>query len=101
MKNADIDLKAIQASAAQALHALRKYANVLIFLVFTGVYGFMIVHINSLSNPTIDESEVLAEAKSLPAPKIDEESAKKLQSLKDNSVNVQTLFEQGRTDPFQ
>lgn len=101
MKSPEINLKAVQPAIATILHALRRYATVLIFLLFTGVYGYLIFQINTLSNPTVEEAEVLSEAKALPVPRIDEESAKKLQSLKDNSVNVQTLFEQGRTDPFQ
>jgi len=101
MKSPEINLKAIQPAATKTLHSLRKYASVLTFLLFTGIYGYMVFQINSFSNPVVDEAEVLSEAKALPVPRIDEESAKKLQSLEDNSVNVQTLFEQGRTNPFQ
>lgn len=101
MKSPELDLKAVKTGASQFLHTLRKYASVIIFLLLTGVYAYLIVQINTLSNPTVDESLVLSQSKTIPLPRLDEDAAKKLQSLEDNSVNVQTLFNQSRTDPFQ
>lgn len=101
MKSPELNLKALKPAASRFLHTLHKYASVVIFLLFTGVYGYLTVRINMLSNPNVDESLVLSESKTVPLPRIDEDSAKKLQSLEDNSVNVQTLFSQSRIDPFQ
>lgn len=101
MKNADLNLASIKPIISGFLRLLRRYASVLIFLLFMGVYGYMLLQINSLSNPHVGADEVAAEVKALPTPRIDQEAAAKLQALKDNSVNVQTLFEQGRTNPFQ
>lgn len=101
MKNIELNPKALKSTVGGLFHNLHKYATVLIFLLFMSIYGYMVLKINTLSNPVIDEDSIAAEAKALPVPRMDEEAAKKLQSLKDNSVNVQTLFEQGRTSPFQ
>lgn len=100
MKDIKFNPKALQSSTGKFLHNLRRNSSVLVFLLFTAVYGFMIIKINTYSNPVIDESAVLEEVKALPVPKLDEEAAQKLQSLNDNSVNVQSLFDQGRTNPF-
>jgi hypothetical protein len=102
MKNADINLnlKGLKPALKVALGNLRKYSSVLIFLLFMGIYGYMVLRINTLSNPVVQDSEVQAEVKTLPVPRMDESAAKKLESLKDNSVNVKTLFEQGRDNPF-
>ena len=80
---------------------LRPYVGVILFLFFAAVYGYIVLKINSYSNPVIDESDVISEAKASPTPRIDETAAQKLESLKDNSVNVQTLFDESRTNPFQ
>lgn len=101
MNNVDLNAKSIKSALTHAATGVRKYASVVIFLLFMAVYGYMIAQINSLSNPTLDQSTVAAEAKALPKLKLDEEAVKKLQSLNDNSVNVQTLFEQGRSNPFE
>ncbi len=100
MKNADLSLKALRPALAGAVRSVRKFAAVLIFLLFTAIYGYTVVQINSLSNPSVDQSAVTSETKALPTPRMDEAAANKLESLQDNSVNVQSLFDQGRTDPF-
>ena len=100
-KNIKVDLKNFTKVLLDIGTRIKKYAGVLLFLLFMGVYVYMVFQINTLSNPHVDQNEVQSQAKKLPSPRIDEESAKKLQSLKDNSVNVQTLFDQSRTNPFQ
>ena len=97
----NIELKSPLPIILRSAQKTKPYIGVLIFLIFAGVYGYMIFKINSLAAPQVDENAVLTETKSLPVPKIDDAAAKQLQTLKDNSVNVQTLFEQGRTNPFQ
>lgn len=100
MKNADLSLKSLKPALAGLVRSTRKFAAVLIFLLFTAIYGYTIVQINSLSNPAVDQSTVTSESKALPTPRMDEAAAAKLQSLEDNSVNVQSLFDKSRTDPF-
>ena len=101
MKDLKFNPQAILAAVRSGLAKVKKYASVLTFLLFMGIYGFLIYEINTLSNPNVDPSEVASQSKSAPAPHIDKEAIQKLQSLNDNSVNVQTLFQQGRTNPFQ
>lgn len=99
MKN--LAIKSPLPALGRWLHVARLYLGVFVFLLLAGVYGFIVLQINTLSNPVVDNSAVLSEAKSSPTPRIDDEAAKQLEALKDNSVNVQTLFEQGRTNPFE
>ena len=98
MKN--LEIKSPVAAIAQTVRKVQPYSGVLLFLLLAAIYGFIVLRINSLSNPTIDQSAVVGEAKSTPVPRIDANAAKQLQALKDNSVNVQTLFDQSRTNPF-
>lgn len=99
MKN--LELKSPLAALSDASRKVRPYVGVLLFLLFAGAYGYTVMQINSLSNPQVDSSAVTAEVKSSPTPRIDDQAIRQLESLKDNSVNVQALFEQGRTNPFQ
>ena len=80
---------------------LQPYLNVMLFMVFAAVYVFMIMKINSLSDAPVDENAVLEQVNASPAPRIDSKAVDQLQTLKDNSVNVQTLFEENRSSPFQ
>jgi hypothetical protein len=97
----DISVKSPLPALASSLRKVRPYVGVLLFLLFAIIYGYMVLSINKLSNPVIDPVEVTTEAKASPSPRLDAHAAEQLQTLKDNSVNVQTLFEQSRTNPFQ
>jgi hypothetical protein len=101
MKNANIDVKSLKTLGLKAIGRLKKYSSVLFFLLFALVYGYMIMKINAFSNAPVDEDEVILQVTSSPSLRIDEDAVQQLQTLKDNSVNVQTLFDQGRTNPFQ
>ena len=70
-------------------------------MVFAMVYVYMIMKVNSLSNAPVDDNALHQQVNASPAPRIDSKAAGQLQTLKDNSVNVQTLFEENRSSPFQ
>lgn len=97
----DLNLSAIGAQFAETAHKLRRYAGVSFFLLFALVYGFIVLRINTLSNVQVSDSDVAKQVNASPVPRIDPRAIKQLESLNDNSVNVQTLFQQGRTNPFR
>lgn len=100
MKNADLSLKSFKPALTGVVRSVRKFVAVLVFLLFMAIYGYTVIQINSLSNPDVDQSAVTSEIKALPTPRMDEAAAQKLESLEDNNVNVQSLFDKSRTDPF-
>jgi hypothetical protein len=76
--------------------------SLIIFLVFVGlIYAFVIWRIHSLSaeQPTADA--VSSQVKAAQIPHVDDDVVSQLQSLQDNSVSVQALFNQARSNPFQ
>lgn len=101
-KSGDIDLKAIGPFARQAVSASLRYGGILFFVLVALVYGFVIFRINTLSNaqPTDGDISATAQSKSTAIPAIDPKVVQQLQDLKDNSTNVQSLFDQARDNPF-
>lgn len=97
----DVNLKSLSQPAERFARKVKPYAGVILFLLFALVYGFIVLRINMLSNAPVDPTAVTDQVKASPTLRIDAHAAEQLQTLKDNSVNVQTLFEQGRTNPFQ
>ena len=76
--------------------------KVIIFVVLVaGLYGFIIFRINTLDNlqPTADQ--VSSQNDPIRTAHVDPSVVQQLQSLQDHSVNVQTLFNQARNNPFQ
>lgn len=96
----DLSFKSIGPAVAALAKPLRAYLGFFLFLLLALIYAFMVGQINKYSNPVVGEDEVLGELDSLPPLTIDKDAADKLKTLEDNSVNVQTLFREGRTNPF-
>lgn len=101
MKNKDInlDLKQFPALFSGYARKIAAYRVFLFFLAVATLYGFIVWRINVYSNAPASESEVTA--KTTAQPHIDSDTVQKIQSLQDNSVSVQTLFDNARQNPFQ
>jgi len=93
--------QSLRAVALQIAGSIKPYIAVLFFVIFAAAYGFIVLRINALSSQEVDSGAVSAKTQASAVPHIDAAAIKQLQTLKDNSVNVQTLFEQSRTNPFQ
>ena len=78
-----------------------RYAAILFFVLVAIAYGFVVLRINMLASSQPSQSEIDAQTTSTPVPRIDPKVAEQLQQLQDNSVNVQSLFQEARNNPFQ
>ena len=94
-----IDLSSLPQLFGQFFARVSRYRVVLFIVFVAGIYGYMTYQIFILSNVTPSNSDVNSEVTSL-TPHIDLNVVQQLESLKDNSVNVQTLFDQARQNPF-
>jgi len=101
MSKSKFSTKLLTDQAAGYLRKLRHYSP-LIFVAFVVLlYGFILLRVNSLSNQQPSAQAVSGQVKAAQIPHIDTSVVKQLQSLQDNSVSVQTLFNQARDNPFQ
>ena len=80
---------------------LRRYSLISFIILIGLIYGFLLLRINTLSSQKPSEEAIAKQVKAAKIPQIDKEVVKQLESLEDNSVNVQTLFNQARSNPFQ
>jgi len=98
-KDITINLSDLPAATSKLARRLSAYKVISFFLVVAVFYGFIIWRINVFSNVTASQSEETAQASA--QPHIDPTTVQKIQSLQDNSVNVQSLFDAARQNPFQ
>lgn len=96
----NFDLKDLPAKITPILQGAQKYSTVLIIVLFVSMYGFLLLRINSLSTSTPSEDEVTERLKTVQRPRIDEEAARKIEQLEDQNIQVQTLFNNARQNPF-
>lgn len=94
-------LKSIPEFLNNLLRRVGRYRIVIFLLAVAAVYGFIFVRINTLGNAQPSAEAIAAQNNPIKKAHIDKSVVKQLESLRDNSVNVQTLFEQARNNPFQ
>lgn len=94
-------LKDISDKILAYIRKLRPY-GLLVFIVFVlCIYGFVLLRANTLNSQEPSEDAVASHVKAARLPHIDQTVVQQLKTLRDNSVNVQALFSQGRSNPFQ
>lgn len=83
------------------LPLVRRY-SVAAFIVFVVlIYGIVLLRIQTLSSQQPTEEQISSQVRASHIPHIDQSVVQQLQTLQDNSVNVQALFSQARNNPFQ
>jgi hypothetical protein len=96
-----LDAGTLTEQLSVVLVKLKQYRLILFLLFVAAIYGFVFLRINTLNNAQPSSDAVAAQNNPIQASHIDKTVVKQLESLRDNSVNVQTLFEQARNNPFQ
>jgi hypothetical protein len=100
-KKLNLAVKTFLTEGSGVIVKFRRY-SLLAFVVFVAaLYGFVIMRINNLSNAQPSDVAVSGQVQAAQAPHIDKAVVQQLNSLQDNSVSVQTLFNQARSNPFQ
>lgn len=96
----NLEVKDIASKITPALQWLKKYSVFIFVMVVLLVYGYLIFHINTLAGQEPAEDAVAERLKTVQRPKIDEEAVEKIEQLQDQNIQVQTLFQQARDNPF-
>lgn len=97
----NLDLKNIPALIAPLTQKFKRYGLFVFVLIVLGVYGFLIIQISLLSKTEPSQSTIDEQLQVTKRPRIDENAAKKMKQLEDNSSEVRTLFNEARKNPFQ
>lgn len=95
------DIKQVSGKLTDVFTRMHRFGFV-IFIVFVALlYGYVLLRINNLSNKEPSQSAISQQVKAVSVPNIDDAVVKQLESLQDNSVSVQALFDQARSNPFE
>lgn len=82
------------------VNKLLRYKAIIFFVVLAVVFGYLVFTINSLNNRQPDDNAVNEKYQSVTRPHIDQSVVDKIKQLQDNSVQVKSLFNQARNNPF-
>ncbi|HSX47176.1 MAG TPA: hypothetical protein VLF63_00220 [Patescibacteria group bacterium] len=88
-------------SALNMLKKVGRYKVVVFILFVAGIYTYIYLNISNYTNQQPTQDQIQGQVKAAAIPHIDQSVVEKLKSLQDNSVSVQSLFDQARNSPFQ
>ena|SRR5687767_3747910 len=96
-----MNVKTLQNQLQQRWRSTLRLRILLFLILLVVLYGFIAWRISTLTNVQPDETAVNSKLKMTSTPRIDQAVVDKIKRLEDNSVNVQTLFDQARQNPFR
>ena len=96
----NIDLKTVTTQLAPALAFIKKYALLIMFVLVLGTYSFLVLDINRLTSAEPSDDAIQEKLKTVQVPKLDSQTLKKIKDLQDQNVEVKSLFDQARQNPF-
>lgn len=96
----NFEVKDLPAKLTPLLQLAKKYLTFIFIVTVLIVYAFLIFFINTLASEQPDEDAVAERLKTVSRPKINEETLVKIKQLEDQNIQVQTLFQDARDNPF-
>lgn len=98
--NIDISKDKILARLSALLPILKKYAAFLFVITFLGIYVYQVNRIGHLIQDEPSQNAVNEKLKPVSQLKIDENSIKQITELESQNIEVKTLFDSARQNPF-
>lgn len=97
----NIDIKVLGNRLRKITKKLISYSAFIAVILVLGAYAFIVYRIGSLANHEPDADVVTERLAKLKKPGVDQSTIDKIQQLQDDNVQVKSLFDQARDNPFQ
>ncbi len=95
-----LELKDLPDKLAPVIRFVKQYMVFLFILVFLFIFGFFVFRINQYSRIEPSETAVEEKLQTVQRPRIDQAVLDKVEQLQDQNIQVQSLFDQARNNPF-
>ena len=86
--------------AAVALALMKRFRFILIFIIFSTMYGYIMMQVTAINEQLPSEKQITDKVTASPRPKIEQELIDKITSLEQENVQVKTIFNDARQNPF-
>ncbi|SRR5690554_4946691 len=79
---------------------IKRFRFILVFVAFSVMYAYVLMQVNAISSRVPSEKQITDKTTAAPRTKIDPEMAKQITSLEEESIDIKTLFNEARKNPF-
>lgn len=78
----------------------KRFRFIIAFIIFSTMYGYILLQVSSINQKQPSEKQIAEKTSTAPKTKVDEDLAEQITSLEDQNVQVQTIFNEARKNPF-
>jgi predicted Holliday junction resolvase-like endonuclease len=96
----NIDFKDLPEKLAVIGAKLRRFSVLIFVITVLSLYSFLVLHISSLTQIEADEQAVTEQLQTTKRPRIDQSAIEKIEDLQDQNVQINSLFQEARENPF-
>jgi hypothetical protein len=96
----NFEAKDIPKKLMPLLQKATKYLVPIFLIFFVSIYAFLIFRVSTMARSEPDEDAIAEKLNTVKRPKIDQNAIDKIENLEDTNIQVQTLFNEARQNPF-
>lgn len=97
----NLEVKDLPAKIMPLLDKARSYIGFLVVLLILGAFGFVVVQIRNYATIEPTEDAITEQLQGISSSRIDEDAVEAVRNLEETNVDVKTLFDEARDNPFQ
>ncbi len=97
----NIDIKTISSKLSIIKDFIARYAVIIFVVTVVTIAGFLTLQIAQLSNIEPTEGQQDEKLASIKSVRLDAASIEKIKQLEDQNISVESLFNNGRANPFE
>lgn len=94
-------LDQLQKYLQMLLKFINRYSFILFLIIFASLAGYLVTRIGYLSGLEPSQAQIDKKLENVKKPTTDTESILKLKELEGRNISIESLFDNGRTNPFE
>lgn len=79
---------------------IRRFRFIIVFAIFSLMYGYIMIQVNAINAREPSDKQISDKATAAPRTKIDPKLADKITSLEEENIDIKTIFNKTRKNPF-
>lgn len=94
-------LDQLQKYLQMLLKLINRYSFIIFLIIFASLAGYLVTRIGYLSSLEPSQIQIDQKLENVKRPTTDTESILKLKELEGRNISIESLFDNGRTNPFE
>lgn len=96
----NLSIETILNKAKPLIKELKRYGVFIFILIFLAIYVYLVSHIGQLIQDEHAQATIESQTKPVSRLKIDQSAVEQIQELEAQNIEVKSLFDQARQNPF-